>query len=449
MDSIIRNIDKENISEILYEEIVDYYKKEFGASHPRQVAIAKKAAVNAAKKLEKASHGAFVYGLQDANKTGWHHLLPEEYDTVTEMLRDMLTEAEQEDHESEIYDLSFLVNDLIPVLEEHQVDPKLVFALPMSIAKTRAAVPILRKSLEIQQEAEKSVESLSEKKINLVRDIEFMKNSGIDDIRTKALEEQLENIEEDIEEAQKIAEEKKDQTIETIKKTLERIADQNISSRQFRRELSEISGVLPTKEEKAVGHHIILRGGDEAIVFIGNKKQMRAIEMMTRQVADTFIADPLGVINTLQDRYVKGSTSKRYAFVGGALVERDYGRIILPSEDSMIARTMNKIFEMKEVIEQFRRSVISGKLDIVIYPLPIASGERLIDHLRMLCNDYQTPAMELENNLSRAMLNLYSSCEKKMRDEISVIFPDVDMNVLAGSVYGKFGVYVTLHFGGL
>ena len=89
-----------------------------------------------------------AYQMWKAQKEGWYHFLPGEYDTLREFMHSVADDETSGD--STKSDLLFMADTLLPALESMGVEAEKVMSLPAHFSKARAAIPYLRDALDNQ-----------------------------------------------------------------------------------------------------------------------------------------------------------------------------------------------------------------------------------------------------------------------------------------------------------
>lgn len=90
-----------------------------------------------------------LFMFNDAEHTGWHHIL--EYEDVAELLASILEDKEGMD---EAYDWKFIVEQLMPAAEKAEIPANMVMEASLNVKKIRGLVPAARELLRKQEEDE-------------------------------------------------------------------------------------------------------------------------------------------------------------------------------------------------------------------------------------------------------------------------------------------------------
>src|SRR5512146_952394 len=97
--------------------------------------------------LKGAADKSFMLQLYEAHKSGWFRNF-EEIEDVRELLDHMLADSMEHDPASGTrYETQFLLETMLPTMEQMNVPPELIIGIPQNISKARAAVPVLRRIL--------------------------------------------------------------------------------------------------------------------------------------------------------------------------------------------------------------------------------------------------------------------------------------------------------------
>jgi hypothetical protein len=89
-----------------------------------------------------------AYQMWKAQKEGWYHFLPGEYDTLREFIYSIADD--ESTSKSARSDLVFMADTLLPALESMGIKAEQVISLPANFSKARSAVPYLRDALDNQ-----------------------------------------------------------------------------------------------------------------------------------------------------------------------------------------------------------------------------------------------------------------------------------------------------------
>lgn len=174
-----------------------------------------------------------MYLLNDAENTGWHHIL--EYDDVAELLASIL---EDKEGMTEAYDWKFIVEQLVPAAEKAEISPDIVMGASLNVKKMRGIVPAARELLRKQ-----------------------------------------ENEEVELEEAE-----------ETLKGWLRKAVDPNVSYTGLREELDEWRGKANKAKEPIKGYRIMMPSGNWALfIETENDRDVSMIEQALKNRVDISI----------------------------------------------------------------------------------------------------------------------------------------------------------------
>lgn len=172
---------------------------------------------------------AEVWQLVNANQTGWFRLLANEFDSVEELLANLMDGVKE--NSSEFYDLRYLAETLVPSLYQLGAKPEDVLGLAINLSKARAAIPHFRRIL--------------------------------DQLEGPALEEE-------------------------VRKTMAAIVDPELNVREFRRQLAERNGQVIAAPEPLIGERYILPEGDWLLIRVPSPAHLRAIQMALKGVVRDF-----------------------------------------------------------------------------------------------------------------------------------------------------------------
>jgi len=217
--------------------------------YQRTKAVAKFQAMNRTLSLKGTIERAQVWQLYQANETGWFRLLPPEFDTIEELMANMVEAVEE--GTSEYYDLSFLVKEILPMIRSAGIPVEIVMGMTMKISKARAAVPVFR---------------------------ELIRNSSAGDVPDPVKEQEL-----------------KDAVISIVEKI-----SSNLPVREFRAEMQVIRGkVIEAPDPCEMRRYVLVGGRNAFIIQTIDHVQLRAIEIALRGLTnDPMVGD---VKNLLED----------------------------------------------------------------------------------------------------------------------------------------------------
>lgn len=200
--------------------------------------------------LKSLVNRAEVYQIYQANEKGWFRYLPAEFDTIEELLNAMLDDTNEKS--GEYYDITFLINEVLPLAKKAGIQPQEVMGIPINFSKARASVPLMR---ELLKEALKSDPDETE------------------------------------EEAQEIKPEIKSAIVEVISNI-----NSDMSVSNFKNKMKEMRGIAIGVPEKFSGRKYILNGKEVYIFETRTPVQSRALEISVRNISEEI---SIGDIKTL------------------------------------------------------------------------------------------------------------------------------------------------------
>jgi hypothetical protein len=133
---------------------------------------------------------SIVRQLYYAHRSNWPKLI-KEIDDVTDLLNDMLSEAETNPQSSNASELKFLVKTLIPTLEKFGIPPENIIGISVNLSKARKAIPRLR--FVLGQTAE-GLERLEQDKDNYTEAEYSQRQEEIQNLAKSVVEEEIQDI---------------------------------------------------------------------------------------------------------------------------------------------------------------------------------------------------------------------------------------------------------------
>lgn len=189
---------------------------------------------------------SMAYQLYEASRTGWPHWLPVEYDSVTELLGNMLKDTPEDT--SKFRDLRYLIEVVLPSLEANGVDPIKLLAMPERWSKTRVAIPAIRAALEEQQG---------------------------------------------------------DELVETVNGLLEKVADPKLGVREFREQMKKETYKKKGLECIEEATLVVASDGDTIVIRGLSRVQTKAVQLALDGLVDRWrLADMNEIVKELVDMYL-------------------------------------------------------------------------------------------------------------------------------------------------
>lgn len=282
-------------------------------SKSRANAEAKMKSMKHTGELKGAVGRSFYIQLYEAQKHGWYRMM--EIEDVNELLSYMLDEATEKDPDGGArYEIKFLIDTLLPLIERAGVPKELALAIPQNITKARAAVSTVRRIID------QDGPEMSERLATELRDI----------------------------------------------------ADPQVSVANYRKRSAERMGKSHVDLPPPARAEIYLLPGSEMIVIESDRIHTTAIERATKGIVDGYdIRDGAVLIKMLSQRILRGDEMKYHRIVvndGDPTVVVHQQGAYLPMPEEM---------QRLQVIEIARSRFLIGQMDrdkIIKVPVYVMSG---------------------------------------------------------------------------